>query len=96
MRHRNRAALCEKPRPIDARMELIGVAGEEENRRAACWKGKSRFTFKARMGRDETAQNGNGNVLCLAAASTRETSRCRPISLRFAGIEICAGCHRPQ
>jgi len=45
------------------------------------------------MSRDETAQNGNGSVLCLAAASTKETSKCRYIMLRFAGIEFCANCH---
>src|SRR5664279_2737978 len=93
MRQRTGALLRAKPRSIKGLAKLCGIERKGERRSATPWVGKSRFTFNARNNRDEPTNNGNGNVLCLAAACTKETSKCRYNRLRFAGVEVCATCH---
>jgi hypothetical protein len=80
---------------MHARKEL-GIAKQSGYCSAALRAGKSHFTFEAKMKRDGTTLDGDRNVLCLAAATARETSGRHYKSLRFPRIEICATRHAAE
>ena len=62
-------ALLKKLLSANARTELLGIKRKEGQGSTTLRIRKSRFTFKATLNRDETANIGNRSVRCLAVAS---------------------------